>query len=68
MSHMGPLTSGEMHRGGQGGGTEAKREAHGLGLGSLGIPRSFLLSPTQKWLLPILTWDQGQQIKKKLNK
>ncbi|XP_040314708.1 epithelial sodium channel subunit gamma isoform X3 [Herpailurus yagouaroundi] len=23
---------------------------------------------SEKWLLPILTWDQGQQIKKKLNK
>ncbi|XP_045317570.1 amiloride-sensitive sodium channel subunit gamma isoform X2 [Leopardus geoffroyi] len=23
---------------------------------------------SEKWLLPVLTWDQGQQIKKKLNK
>uniref|UniRef100_A0A8C9PD00 Epithelial sodium channel subunit gamma n=1 Tax=Spermophilus dauricus TaxID=99837 RepID=A0A8C9PD00_SPEDA len=26
------------------------------------------LSPTQKWLLPVLNWDQSQQINKKFNK
>ena len=51
-----------------GGGLRPTEEAHSLVPASLGIPRSCLLSPLQKWLLPVLTWDQGQQIKKKLNK